>query len=117
MNILKDLQTVLAPVGVPVETGIFTNEAPDRYLVVVPLIDEFENYADDMPLADIQEARISVFAKQNYQQLKNQIVRAVLASGMTVTARQFIEYETDTGYYHYNIDVAHCYEVEETEEK
>jgi hypothetical protein len=111
-----ELQTILEPLGLPVETGVFTNEAPDRYLVVVPLIDEFENYADDLPLADIQEARISIYAKYNYQPIKDQIVRAVLAAGMSVTARQFIEYETETGYYHYNVDVVHCYNVEETED-
>lgn len=113
MNILEDLQTILNPLGIPNETGVFTNKAPDEYLVIVPLIDEFEHYADDKPLADVQEARISIFAKSNYQTIKNQVVRAVLAAGMTVTARQFIEFETDTGYFHYNVDVAHFYETEE----
>ena len=113
MNILEELQTVLNPLGLPNETGVFTNQAPDEYLVITPLIDEFDHYADDKPLADVQEARISIFAKTNYQQIKNQVVRAVLAAGMSVTARQFIEYETETGYFHYNMDVAHFYETEE----
>lgn len=115
MNILEELQTVLNPLGLPNETGVFTNQAPDEYLVILPLIDEFDHYADDKPLADVQEARISIFAKTNYQQIKNQVVRAVLAAGMSVTSRQFIEYETETGYYHYNVDVAHFYEMEEEE--
>ena len=113
MNILEELQTVLNPLSIPNETGIFTAAAPDEYLVITPLIDEFEHYADDKPLADVQEARISIFTKTNYQYIKNQVVSAVLAAGFTVTARQFIELETETGYYHYNVDVAIFYETEE----
>lgn len=115
MNILEQLQAIMEPLDIPVETGIFTNPAPPQYVVIVPLIDTFELDADDMPLAEIQEARLSIFSKENYIALKNRIVRAVLAAGMTVTQRQFIEYETDTGYYHYNVDVAHYYDLE-TEE-
>lgn len=115
MNILEQLQAIIEPLDVPVETGIFTNPAPPQYVVIVPLIETFEMDADDMPLAETQEARISIFSKNNYIALKNRIVRAVLAAGMTVTQRQFIEYETDTGYYHYNVDVAHYYDLE-TEE-
>ena len=113
MNILEEIKTILAPLGVPLETGIFTNPAPPQYVVIVPLIETFEMDADDMPLAETQEARLSIFSKNNYITLKNRIVRAVLAAGLTVTARQFIEYETDTGYYHYNVDVANYYEMED----
>ena len=115
-NILEDLKMILSPIDVPVETGAFASKAPDQYIVIVPMIDNFDLYGDDKPLVDVQEARISIFAKTSYQRLKNQIVRAVVAAGLTVTQRQFIEYETDTCYYHYNVDVSHYYNLKITEE-
>ena len=66
MNILEQLQAIIEPLDVPVETGIFTNQAPPQYVVIVPLIETFEMDADDMPLAETQEARLSIFSKNNY---------------------------------------------------
>jgi hypothetical protein len=40
-------------------------------------------------------------------------VKALLAAGYTITDRQYIGYETETGYHHYNVDVAQYYEMEE----
>jgi len=40
-------------------------------------------------------------------------VRALLSSDITITARQYIGFEAESGYHHYNIDVAHYYEMEE----
>ena len=34
MSILEDLTSLLATKGVPVETGIFSDEAPDAYVVI-----------------------------------------------------------------------------------
>lgn len=45
--------------------------------------------------------------------MKNNIIRALLAAGLTVTARSYIGFEEDTGYHHYNVDVANFYEMEE----
>lgn len=113
MSLLGDIQTLLLPLDIPIETGVFTNAAPDTYLVVTPMTDVFENYADDQPQYDVQEARVSLFSKGNYQQQKRQIISAFLAAGYTVTMRSYIGYEADTGYHHYNIDVAHYYETED----
>ncbi len=46
-------------------------------------------------------------------QMKNAIVRALLSNDFTITARSYIGFETDTGYHHYNVDVAKNYEMEE----
>jgi len=54
-----------------------------------------------------------LFSKNNYQQRKNQIVKAVLAAEITVTARRYIGHEDDTGYHHYAIDVQKEYELKE----
>lgn len=113
MSILSDLQTVLEPLGIPLETGIFSDNAPSEYIVLVPMSDTFDLHADNTPEIDVQEVRISLYSKGNYTKVKNAIVRALFADDFTITARQYIGYETDTGYHHYNVDVAKYYETEE----
>jgi len=113
MSILSDLQTTLEPLGVPLETGIFSDNAPSEYIVLVPMSDLFELHADNTPEIDVQEVRISLYSKGNYTKAKNAIVRALIADEFTITARQYIGYETDTGYHHYNVDAAKFYELEE----
>ena len=112
MSLLSDLNVALEPVGIPLETGVFSDSAPDQYIVLVPLGDSFDLHADNTPGVDVQEARVSIYTKGSYTAAKNAFVRMVLAAGLTVTARQYIGYEPDTGYHHYNVDVAHFYELE-----
>ncbi len=113
MSLLADIQTAMKSLGVPVETGVFTEKAPDEYVVVVPLADTFDLHADNEPGVDVQEVRLSIYTKGNYTALKNRIVRKLLACDLTVTGRQYIGYETETGYHHYNVDAVHYYEMEE----
>lgn len=112
MSLLEELNTLLSPL-VPVETGIFSKSAPDRYVVITPLADTFELYSDDSPRNESQEARLSLFDKGSYTSVKNQIVRALLNAEFTVTDRRYVGHEDDTGYHHYAIDVAKIYELEE----
>ena len=37
MSLLSELNTLLADCGISVETGIFSDKAPDSYLVITPL--------------------------------------------------------------------------------
>lgn len=113
MTILTEIQTAMAPLNIPVETGVFTDKAPDQYLVVVPMTDTFDLHADNRPCVDVQEARISIYSKGNYTTLKNNVVKALLAGDFTITGRQYIGYETETGYHHYNVDTAKFYEMKE----
>lgn len=113
MSILSDVHAILGTLAIPVETGVFTDKAPDEYVVVVPLLDTFDLHADNAPGVDVQEVRLSIYTKGNYTQLKNRIVRSLLSQDLTVTGRQYIGYETETGYHHCNVDVAHYYELEE----
>ncbi len=113
MSILADIQTALSPIGIPIETGAFKKPAPDKYIVVVPLVDTFELHADNKPGVDIQEARLSLFCKGSYTKEKNAAVRALLGADFTITERRYIGYENDTGYFHYAVDVAKYYETEE----
>ena len=113
MNILSELNSVLASVGIPIETGIFSDTAPEKYIVVVPMADTFDLHADNTPGMDVQEARISLYVRGNYIKDKNAIIHAVLGADFTITDRRYIGYETETGYHHYNVDVAKYYELEE----
>lgn len=113
MSFLSEIQGLLAPLNVPVETGSFTDAAPDTYLVVVPLAEKFDCFADNLPQVDICEARISIFAKGNYTALKNAVVKAFLDAEFTITDRRYIGYENESGYHHYNVDVANYHEMEE----
>lgn len=111
MSILADLQITLEPLGIPLETGIFSDNAPFEYIVLVPMSDVFELHADNIPKIDVQEVRISLYSKGNYTKMKNAVVRTLLKADFTITARQYIGYETDTGYHHYNVDVAKYYDL------
>ena len=43
MSILEELNSRLTQKGFPVETGIFSEEAPDTYIVITPLSDTFDH--------------------------------------------------------------------------
>ena len=113
MSVLSDINTTLEKLGIPLETGVFTETAPDKYIVVVPLTDTFGVNADNTPTYDVQEARISLYSKGNYGADKNRIVRLLISEDFTITGRQYIGYETETGYHHYVVDVAKHYDMEE----
>ena len=112
MSFLSELTALISPL-IPVETGVFSETAPDRYAVITPMVDTFELYTDDKPRHEIQEARLSLFYKGNYTAMKNQIVRNLIDADFTITDRRYIGHEDDTGYHHYAIDVAKNYELEE----
>ena len=40
-------------------------------------------------------------------------VKAMLDADLTVTARLYNGYETETGYHHYTVDLAQYYEIHE----
>lgn len=110
-SILKDVQAVLQQTGLPIETGIFSKKVPEEYLVITPMTDTFELYADNLPQHEIQEARLSLFTKRNYMARKNETVGLLLAAGFTITDRRYIGLESDTGFHHFAIDVAKEYTI------
>jgi hypothetical protein len=112
MSFLSELNSIMSGLSLPVETGVFSGKAPKEYVVITPLADTFALHAGDRPRQDTQEARLSLFSKENYTKHKNAIVNALLAADFTVTARQYIGYEPDSMYHHYCIDVAKNYELE-----
>lgn len=113
MNLLSELNAIAEGCGIPVETGVFTDPAPDTYLVLTPLSDSFDLHADNRPGIDTQEVRLSLFTKGSYTKLKNRLVRTLFGADFYITDRRYIGFETDTGYHHYAIDVAKSYVWEE----
>jgi len=111
--LLTTLKGIIGSMGIPVETGVFSDTPPDCYVVLTPLVDSFELYADNRPEHEVQEVRISLFDKGNYLRTRGRIVSALLASEITITDRRYITHEDDTGYHHSAIDVAQVYNTEE----
>ena len=109
-SILAELTALLDALGIPVETGVFKGKAPHAYVVITPLADTFGGYADNYPFHEIQEARLSLFSKQNYRALSNKIVKALLDADITITDRRYLGYEEDSEYFHYILEVAQYYE-------
>ena len=109
MNILSELKSVLLPTGIPIETGVFSGVPPDEYLVLTPMTDLFEIFADNLPECEVSEVRISLFTKSNYIQRKSQLTQILLDADFTITQRWYVGHEDDTGYHHYSIDVAKEY--------
>ena len=113
MSLLSELKDLATEYGLPVETGVFSGAAPEEYLVLTPLNDTFDLFRDNAPGIDVQEVRLSLFTKGSYTEVKNALVRLMLAADMTITDRRYIGHEDDTGYHNYAIDVAKPYEMEE----
>lgn len=111
MTLLEILNSVL-PDALPIETGVFSDTPPDTYAVLTPLSDTFEVHADNLPTAEVQEVRVSLFCKGNYTQLKNGIVKELLKAGLTITDRRYISHDDTTGHHNYCIDVAKEYDYD-----
>lgn len=109
MTLLEDLNRCLAPLGIPIETGVFSKAPPEEYLVITPLADSFGLHGDNAPLYDVQEVRLSLFVKGSYTKRKNAILRTLLGADFYITDRRYIGHEDDTGFHHYAIDVAKSY--------
>ena len=105
MSILEELNSLIDGLSIPVETGVFSKDPPETYVVLTPLNDEYGLFADNRPQMDIQQVRISLYSRGNYLSLKNTLAAALLDSEFTITERRYIGREDDTGYHHYSIDV------------
>jgi hypothetical protein len=113
MSILSELTALLEQLDISVETGVFSDTAPDDYTVITPLYDNFELFSDNLPEYETQEARLSLFSQNNYTALKSKIVKALLSADFTITARQYIGHEDDSQYHHYAIDTSKLYKLED----
>lgn len=110
MSLLSELFAIAKKMNIAVETGVFSGTPPDTYFVLSPVADGLTLQADNEPNAEVQEVRVSLFCKGNYNAVKNNFTRECLNTDITVTDRRYIGHEDDTGYHHYAIDVAKSYE-------
>ena len=113
MTVLSELNTLLSDMSIQTETAKLSDKPLDEYVVLVPISDNFSLFCDDKPKYETSEVRLSIFTKGNYMQLKKKIVERLLNNNFTITDKRYVEYENDTGFHHYNIDVAKYYEMEE----
>ena len=113
MSLLSEIKAAVTSCGLPLETGVFSDEPPEEYVVVTPLADTYELHADNLPGYETQEVRLSLFSKGNYTAIKDTLVRALLGADFCITDCRYIGHEDDTGFHHYAIDVAKTYEMEE----
>lgn len=113
MSLLSQLVTICQTVKIPAETGVFTSTpAPAVYAVLVPMEDTF-HCADDKPVNEVQAVRVSLFDKGNYTATAKAIAQAIIAEGLTISARRYIGHEDDTGYHHTVIEVEENYTWED----
>ena len=113
MSLLADINHILVPLNIPVETGVFSDTPPEEYLVITPMSDRLDLFVDNQSYMIVSEARLSLFTKKNYNKRKKELTKALQAGGMTITDRQYVGYEHDTKFHHYAIDVMKEYETEE----
>ena len=109
MSILSELKQIALRLELPVQTGSFQKKPPDVFLVLTPMTETFPEHADNAPQFTQPEVRLSLYAKGSYTRLTDTLVRCLLQADFTVTDRQYIEYEAETGYNHYEIDVTKAY--------
>jgi hypothetical protein len=111
--ILSELTALVTGLGLPVETGVFSGKAPNQYVVLTPLAEDFVLHADNRPEYETQEVRLSLFSRDNYLAAKRQLVKALLQAGFTITDRRYIGREDDTKYHHWAADIMQIYSVME----
>ena len=112
MNALSEIGEILTAIKIPWQTGAYTEPAPDQYIVLVPLSDTFDIMADNRPQFDVQSVRLSVFSKGNYNLIKNQLVRILLDADFFLSDRRYLDYDNETEYHQYVLDVEKHYEME-----
>ena len=106
-TLLEQLTMIADKLGLPFEVGLYTTTpAPETYLVATPLTDVLDVFADNQPSVEVEEVRLALFTRGNYLDLRSRITRALLDTGLTITARTYVGFEADTGFHHYAIDVA-----------
>ncbi|WP_297189586.1 hypothetical protein [uncultured Corynebacterium sp.] len=105
--LLEQLTMIADKLGLLFEVGLYTaTPAPQTYLVATPLADVLDVFADNQPSVEVEEVRLALFTKTNYLELRNQITRALLDTGLTITGRTYVGFEADTEFHHYTIDIA-----------
>lgn len=111
MSIYELIINTLEPLVIPVSINENTDKIAERYIVITPLYEGFDVFADNMPSIEVSEIELAVYSRGNYLKLVKDISALLINAGFTITNRRYLEYEKDTKLHHYIIDVAmeFCY--------
>lgn len=112
MSILSELNSLMEALQIPDESTVYSNDPPEQYVVLTPLYDDFDYFADNLPQYEICEVRLTLFSKTNYLKTKSRIVDSLIDNGFTITLKQYVGRDDDTGYHNYTIDVQKPYSYE-----
>jgi hypothetical protein len=111
MNILEELTEILTSLGVKFETGVFTDEQSDELVVIVPLEDTFDAYADNLPTIDRQTVRLAVLSRNNPYDLRDKIVNELLKANFSILNRKYGGFNSDTKHHVMTVEAEGCYKV------
>ena len=106
MSVYELIINTLEPLNIPVSINENIDKDAERYIVIIPLYDRLDVFADNKPSIEVSEIELAVYSKGNYLKLVKDISTLLIDSGFTITSRRYIEYEKDTKLHHYIIDVA-----------
>ncbi len=106
MSISKQIIKALASLNIPVTLIENPVRAASEYVVLIPISDTFPVYANNRPIAEVNEMELAVYAKGNYLELVEKISKILITAEFTITDRRYVEYEAATKFHHYAIDVA-----------
>ncbi len=106
MSISQKIISALKPLNLPVTLIENPVRTAGEYIVLIPIADTFSAFANDRPLAEINEMELAVYVKGNYLDLIDKILNQLITAEFTITDRRYVEYEATTKFHHYAIDVA-----------
>jgi len=104
MNIVTNIETALAPVGLDIEACVYTGSELN-YIVITPLGERNDDIADDEPLTETDAADVNLYFIGNYQSKKNQMISLLREAGFFIEDRRLVEYIPDRKQNHYVITV------------
>lgn len=107
MTLNERIIGAMGPLEIPVSVLEHMTDSgmSDRFIVIVPENDDIV-YADDKPLDFTENAALQLYCKGNYLGFRDEVTNALIAADITISSRRYLEYEQDTDYHHYIIEVA-----------
>lgn len=106
MSISQKIISALKPLNLPVTLIENPVRTASEYIVLIPIADSFPVYANNRPIAEVNEMELAVYIKGNYLDLIDKILKQLITAELTLTDRRYVEYEAATKFHHYAIDVA-----------
>lgn len=111
MSTYELIRDTLQSLNIPVSINENVDKNAVSFIIIIPLYDGFDVFADNKPSIEVSEVELSIYSKGNYLKLVKDISVLLIDAGFTITNRRYLEYEKDTKLHHYIIDVAmeSCY--------